>query len=126
MTGIGAIVAGSGSSSGSTPPISTTLSWAAANPYSVAGATGLSADIFNYKASGGVPPYTLAVVVATNVSGKLGMSAITNTSGDGTFHMTYTGFILSETESVTYRLNVTDSVGGTAARVYTLSVQRTS
>ena len=123
---MGIAMACAGETAGAPPPITTTLSWGGANPYDVAGANGLSIDVFNYNAAGGVPPYNLAVVIATNPSGKLGMSAITNPSGPGTFHMTYTGFTLSETESVTYRLSVTDSVGTPATRVYTLGVTRTS
>lgn len=127
MTGVGMMMMADGPYGGGSPPaLSVSINWSSTDPYNVSGASGLTTATFNYSATGGTPPYTFGNALVTNPSGKLGITAPSNTTGPGTFHATWSGFTVGESENGLFQANVTDSLGAYNSKNLSLTIQRTS
>lgn len=139
MSGIAIAVATGVTPSAPPPaPLAAYLTWGGSDNFSVAGASGSSADMGVYNAalggylynyyfligsSGGIDPVTSdGLNVSYNPSGKLGIAAW---SASG-FWLTWSGLAINEIELMTVSHTATDGAGASDTRNITLAVKRTS
>lgn len=122
MSGISSASYDTTTGGGGTGPESFHVSWNGVNPYHMSAASGTTANVINAVVSNGSGDCSYTWTVTSNPSGKLSLSA---GSGSSNRRIAWSGFVISETESIAVQIDVVDNVTSfTGSDSITISINR--